>query len=65
MVELKTIESLKDFIDCAKRSTNEYIYVLFENHTTEDIRTEIYAHADKDSTEPFRSAMHNLGFTTY
>jgi len=51
--ELDKIGKLTDMFD------------VFEDNTTEQVRTEIYKLADPKTPEPFRSAMINLGFTDY
>jgi hypothetical protein len=40
-------------------------YDVFEDECTEQVREFIYSLADAGSNEPFRSAMHNIGFTRY
>jgi hypothetical protein len=40
-------------------------YDVFEDECTEELRDEIYDLADPDDYEPFRAAMHSLGFETY
>lgn len=40
-------------------------YYVFEEEITDRLRDLIYEIADEGSSEPFRSAMHNLGFTDY
>jgi hypothetical protein len=40
-------------------------YYCFELECSDELRDQIYSLADVDSAEPFRSAMHNLGFTEY
>lgn len=40
-------------------------YDLFEVKTAEAVRAEVYALSDPDSSEPFRSAMYNLGFVDF
>ena len=40
-------------------------YDVFEYDCTDAVRASIYALADKDSNEPFRDAMHTLGFKRY
>lgn len=40
-------------------------YYVFEGECTDALRDEIYEFADHRSNEPFRSAMHNLGFVNY
>lgn len=52
----KRIEQLDDISDA---------YYVFEGECTDRLRDLIYQCADKDSSEPFRNAMHNLGFDTY
>lgn len=58
--------TLQQFLQAAQqcRDNNE-IYELFEYNTAEHVREAVYAHAAADSAEPFRSAMHALGFTQY
>jgi hypothetical protein len=38
---------------------------VFEEGCTQALRDQIYTLADDDSCEPFRSAMINMGFTSY
>lgn len=40
-------------------------YYVFEGECTDELRDRIYSLADRDSTEPFRSAMIQLGFVDY
>ena len=40
-------------------------YEYFENKCSENMREIIYSFADPESSEPFRSAMYNIGFTEY
>lgn len=40
-------------------------YDVFEFECTDSVRDQVYAFADVDSPEPFRSAMYNLGFKDY
>lgn len=40
-------------------------YDIFEYDCSEDLRDEIYNLSDPQNPEPFRSAMHRLGFTNY
>lgn len=58
------ISTIKQFIMmCIARPGNEAD--LFEDSCTEEVRSQIYALADPESPEPFRSAMIALGFTDY
>lgn len=50
------VEDRKDIADA---------YDIFEMNCTDSLRSEIYLFADPASSEPFRSAMHNLGFDSY
>lgn len=40
-------------------------YDVFEFDTAEHVRDAVYALADPQDPEPFRDAMHTLGFTDY
>jgi hypothetical protein len=40
-------------------------YYVFEQQCTDSLRDEIYALAAANTPEPFRSAMHNMGYTNY
>jgi hypothetical protein len=53
---IKRIETLKDIADA---------YDVFEDECSDQLRDHIYTFADPDESEPFRAAMHNLGFDTY
>ncbi len=64
-MQSKTIESLKDFIITASECSNEQIFQMFEEKTTEKVRDQIFSLADECTTEPVRSAMFNIGFTSY
>lgn len=58
------IDTLHEFIMlCLARP--DAAFELFENSCTEDLRAKIYDFADPASPEPFRSAMHSLGFANY
>jgi hypothetical protein len=50
------VESLKNISDA---------YDVFEFECSDSLRDHIYDFADEGATEPFRDAMHNLGFDTY
>lgn len=60
------ITSLTEFVDRV-RNLNEIqeAYNLFEFETSEKVRDAVYRLADANAREPLRSAMHNLGFTSY
>jgi transposase-like protein len=66
--ELKTINnlkvtSLKQFIlICASGISNDEIFDLFEEHTSEEVRELIYSMSGGDTNEPFRAAMDKMGF---
>ena len=53
---INRVESLKDIADA---------YDVFEDECSNELRDYIYTFADPDECEPFRAAMHNLGFDTY
>ena len=60
------INSVAEFIERVAALTYiQAAYDVFEYEVTEDVRGDIYAMADPASPEPFRSAMHNIGFTHY
>ena len=40
-------------------------YYIFEEQCSAELRDEIYALAAANTPEPFRSAMHNMGYTNY
>jgi hypothetical protein len=58
------LTTLKQFIlKCFANPGMEY--ELFEDSCSDSLRDQIYSLADPDSPEPFRSAMHNIGFDNY
>ena len=59
------IDSLGEFVTRCENATNAEIYEMFEFYCTDRVRTLVFVFADSFSSEPFRSAMHNLGFTNY
>ena len=60
------INTLKDFVvRIVALDDLFYAYDVFEEECTEELRDQIYGLATIDSEEPFRSAMINMGFTTY
>lgn len=60
------IKTKDEFVELCKNATNdERFYMFEEGPCTEELKCEIYALADPDSSEPFRSAMNNLGFSDY
>jgi hypothetical protein len=59
------IATLAEFIQKCEVSTNEQIYEMFEHNCSDEVRTDVYFWANPNSSEPFRSAMYNLGFTNY
>ena len=64
--ELELFITLEDFVGAVQELDRvSDAYYLFEDRCSEALRGEIYSFADADATEPFRSAMYNLGFTSY
>ena len=59
------ISNIVEFIQKCEVSTNDQIYDMFELECSDEVRTAVYFFADLTSPEPFRSAMHKLGFTEY
>lgn len=60
------ITTLRMFILlCNTNPDHVFIYHLFEDLCTEELRNQIYSLADDDTPEPFRSAMYNMGFPDY
>jgi hypothetical protein len=59
------ITNIAEFIQRCEVSTNDQIYEMFEFDCSDEVRVDIYFWADLSSPEPFRSAMHALGFTEY
>lgn len=60
------LHTLKDFV--LRVNELEFVsdaYYLIEEECSESLIDSIYALADADSAEPFRNAMHKLGFTNY
>jgi hypothetical protein len=53
---IQRVETLKNISDA---------YYVFEYECSAELRDLIYNFADPGSVEPFRVAMHNLGFDTY
>jgi hypothetical protein len=53
---IQRVETLKNISDA---------YYVFEYECSAELRDLIYNFADPGSMEPFRVAMHNLGFDTY
>ena len=60
------IRSIDEFILRVKNLDNvSDAYDLFEYLCTDELRDIIYSIADPASAEPFRNAMHRLGFVNY
>lgn len=60
------INTLEQFIErCQSLKQIHKAYDLFEFESTDELRGTVYLFADPQSPEPFRSAMHSLGFTAY
>ena len=55
------IKTVSNFVKACETLDNDGIYALFENQTSVQTKSDIYSHADTGSSEPFRSAMQNLG----
>lgn len=59
------LTTLKQFIEACTFGDHQLIYEVFEEQCSDELRAQIYSLADADTPEPFRSAMHNIGFTDY
>lgn len=60
------ILTFENFLNCVNSLDHiSDAYDVFEFECTDAVRDQVYAFADKDSSEPFRSAMYNLGFKSY
>ena len=60
------IKTLKDFVLAVDKFEDiGKAYELFEYYTDDVVRALIYDLAATDSQEPFRDAMHTIGFVTY
>lgn len=60
------VQTLKDFVQAAQAcNSNDEMFELFEYNTADSVRDEVFAFADAGSAEPFRSAMHALGFLDF
>lgn len=65
-MQTATLNTLRDFVHAVDALTNiDDAYYVFEDRCSESLRASIYALADTTSPEPFRSAMHVLGYTNY
>lgn len=62
-VQILTFENFLNRVNSLDHISDAYD--VFEFECTDSVRDQVYAFADVDSTEPFRSAMHNLGFKSY
>lgn len=59
-------DNIADFIAHIKTLDNiSDAYDVFESMCTDDLRDSIYASVPRGVNEPFRYAMHTLGFTDY
>ena len=62
----KQLTTLREFVHAVDALSDiDDAYYVFEDRCSESLRACIYTHADKASPEPFRSAMHVLGYTNY
>lgn len=60
------INNIKDFCNRIERLKHlENAYYVFEEDCTDELRDQIYNLVDDSSVEPFRDAMHYLGFVDY
>lgn len=63
---MQQIATFDSFVNCVTNLEDiSDAYDLFEFECTDSVRDQVYAFADVDSPEPFRSAMYNLGFKNY
>ena len=63
MSKLATIQEFKTRVQ--QLASISMAYHVFECQCTETLRAEIYAQAPAQHVEPFRSAMHAMGFCDY
>jgi len=60
------ITNLKDFIAAVDRLPDvSQAFDLFEYKTHDDVRALIYSLAPAGAVEPFRAAMHVMGYTDF
>ena len=60
------INNISEFAEQIDKLNNiSDAYYLFEDQCSPELQKFIYNLADKNSAEPFRSAMHNMGYTNY
>lgn len=58
--------TMREFINCVESLENiSDAYDIFEYECSESLRDRIYQFADSNDVEPFRAAMHNLGFKNF
>ena len=59
-------ETVADFRNAVDNLTVIHdAYDIFEDQCTDALRREIYQMASPSDPEPFRSAMHRMGYTEY
>jgi hypothetical protein len=64
--ETKMLSTVREFIAaCNLLSDISDAYYVFEDRCSEELRNTLYLLADADTPEPFRSAMHKLGYPQY
>ena len=63
MSKITTIQKFKERVQ--QLASISMAYYVFECQCTETLRAEIYAQAPAQHVEPFRSAMHAMGFCDY
>jgi hypothetical protein len=60
------LTTLKDFILAVEKLSDlEQAHDLFEDNTAEDVRGLIYGLVSPDEAEPFRAAMHLMGYAEF
>ena len=53
--------TIAEFAAACKTLDNLYIYILFEDDISQELRDKIYALAEKDCCEPVRDALIKIG----
>jgi hypothetical protein len=65
-VHVAKLNTVREFVSAVDDLVDiEDAYYVFEDACSESLRSDIYTMADSDSPEPFRSAMHALGYNSY
>lgn len=55
------INSVTAFAKACHGKSSDFIYDLFENKLSDDVRDRIYSHAEEGNPEPARSAFNTIG----